>query len=171
MVLPRRPPRRACKIRPEADPPRGRSPAGQALCRASRGDQARHCLALRKRMPLLRSATVEWRPISRTSGWFGPTVKALQHYRRRFITLRTGVPNDNLIRYRANTRDCGPCPLKPRCCPNAPARKILRSIHEGARYIAHGIAKTEAHHTSRPQRKKPRRATLRPRCLSTMPCT
>src|ERR1700730_8568566 len=53
-------------------PPRRRSPAGQALCRACRGDQARHCLPLRKRMPLLRSAPVEWRPISRTPGWFEP---------------------------------------------------------------------------------------------------
>jgi len=108
MVLPRRPPRRACKTRPEADPPRGRSPAGQALCRAWRGDQARHCLPLRKRMPLLRSAPVEWRPISRTSGWFGPAGKALQHYRRRFTSPRTGVPNDNLIRYRASSPSLSP---------------------------------------------------------------
>jgi hypothetical protein len=64
------------------------------------------------------------------------------------------VPNDNLIRYRASTRDCGPCPLKPRCCPNAPARKVPRSIHEGARDLARDIAKTEAYKTSRRQRKK-----------------
>jgi hypothetical protein len=83
-----------------------------------------------------------------------PAGKVLQHYRRRFTTPRTGLPNDNLIRYRASTRDCGPCPLKPRCCPNAPARKILRSIHEGARDLAREIAKTEAHQTSRRQRKK-----------------
>jgi transposase len=83
-----------------------------------------------------------------------PAGKVLQHYRRRFTTPRTGVPNDNLIRYRASTRDCGPCPLKPRCCPNAPARKVPRSIHEGARDLAREIAKTEAYKTSRRQRKK-----------------
>jgi hypothetical protein len=105
-------------------------------------------------MPLLRSAPVEWRPISRTSGWFGPPWKALQHYRQRFTTPRTGLPKDNLLRYRASAHDCGPCPLKPRSCPNALARKILRSIHEGARDLARGIAKTDAYHTSRRQQKK-----------------
>ena len=83
-----------------------------------------------------------------------PAGKALQHYRRRFTTPRTGVPNDNLIGYRASTRDCGPCPLRPRSCPNAPARKVLRSIHEGARDLAQDIAKTETCQTSRRQRRK-----------------
>src|SRR5271169_2081554 len=83
-----------------------------------------------------------------------PAGKVLQHYRRRFTTPRTGVPNDNLIRYRASTRDCGPCPLKPRCCPNTPARKVPRSIYEGARDLAREIAKTEAYQISRHQRKK-----------------
>ena len=73
MVLPRRPPRRACKTRPEVMTLlEGDRPAGRALCRACRGDQARHCLPLRKRMPLLRSAPVEWPPISGTSDWFEP---------------------------------------------------------------------------------------------------
>jgi hypothetical protein len=83
-----------------------------------------------------------------------PAGKVLQHYRRAFITPRTGVSKDNLIRYRASMRDCQPCPLKPHCCPNAPARKVLRSIHEGARDLAREIAKTDAYQTSRRQRKK-----------------
>ena len=37
---------------------------------------------------------------------------------------------------------------------NAPARKILRSIHEGARDLARDIAKAEAYKRSRRQRKK-----------------
>jgi len=37
---------------------------------------------------------------------------------------------------------------------DAPARKILRSVHEGARDVAREIAKTEAYATSRRQRKK-----------------
>ena len=67
---------------------------------------------------------------------------------------RTGLPNDNLLRYRASKRDCDTCPMKDRCCPNAPARKVLRSIHEGARDMARDIAKTEAYQTSRYQQKK-----------------
>src|SRR5436305_3255210 len=62
-----------------------------------------------------------------------PAGKTLQHYRRQFTTPRTGVMKDNSIRYRASKRDCEACPLKPHCCPNAPARKITRSIYEGAR--------------------------------------
>jgi hypothetical protein len=50
--------------------------------------------------------------------------------------------------------DCKPCPLKPRCCPNTPARKVLRSIYEGTRDHAREIAKTDAYQTSRYQRKK-----------------
>ena len=61
---------------------------------------------------------------------------------------------DNSVRYRASKRDCGACPLKPRCCPNAPARKVPRSIHEAARDKARAIAKTEAYVVSRKQRKK-----------------
>ena len=83
-----------------------------------------------------------------------PAGKILQHYRRRFTTPRTGVPKDNLLRYRASKHDCDICPLKPRCCPDARPRKILRSIHEGARDLAREIAQTEAYQTSRRQRKK-----------------
>ena len=83
-----------------------------------------------------------------------PAGKTLQRYRRQFTTPRTGVMKDNSLRYRASKHDCGPCPLKPRCCPNAPARKVPRSIYEGARDLAREIAKTEAYQTSRYQRKK-----------------
>ena len=83
-----------------------------------------------------------------------PGGKTLQRYRRRFTTPRTGVLKDNSMRYRASKRDCEACPLKPRCCPNTPARKVPRSIHEGARDLARDIAKTEAYQTSRYQRKK-----------------
>ena len=61
---------------------------------------------------------------------------------------------DNSMRYRASKRDCEVCPLKPRCCPNTPARKVPRSIHEGARDLARDIAKTEEYQISRCQRKK-----------------
>jgi transposase len=83
-----------------------------------------------------------------------PGGKILRRYRRRFTTPRTGVMKDNSMRYRASKRDCEVCPLKPRCCPNTPARKVPRSIHEGARDLARDIAKTEAYQISRHQRKK-----------------
>src|SRR6202023_2933359 len=64
------------------------------------------------------------------------------------------VDENGMMRYRASKLDCEACSLKPRCCPNAPARKIPRSIHEGARDVAREIAKTEVYRTSRRQRKK-----------------
>ena len=45
-------------------------------------------------------------------------------------------------RYRASKLDGDGCLPKPRCRPNAPARKILRSIHEGACDMARDIAAT-----------------------------
>ncbi|GGD75169.1 hypothetical protein GCM10008012_19050 [Rhizobium anhuiense] len=59
-----------------------------------------------------------------------------------------------MVCYRVSEHDCDPCALKPKCCPNTPARKIPRSIHEGARDMARDIAKTEAYVTSRRERKK-----------------
>jgi len=59
-----------------------------------------------------------------------------------------------MMRYRASKLDCERCSLKPQCCPNEPARKIPRSIHEGARDMARHIAKTDAYITSRRERKK-----------------
>ena len=64
------------------------------------------------------------------------------------------IDENGMMRYRASKHDCEPCPLKPRCCPNTPARKVPRSIYEGARDLARKIAKTEAYQTSRRHRKK-----------------
>src|SRR6266849_1527751 len=50
--------------------------------------------------------------------------------------------------------ECRGCSRKPQCCPNAPARKVLRSIHEGARDVARDNATTDAYVTSRRERKK-----------------
>lgn len=83
-----------------------------------------------------------------------PGGKELRHYRRRFKKPRLGVDAEGLMRYRATKHDCGACALKPRCCPNRPARKLLRSIHEGARDVARDIAQTEEYAVSRRERKK-----------------
>jgi hypothetical protein len=67
----------------------------------------------------------------------------------------TGRVHDGAtLLYRARTADCGTCPLKARCCPKAPERKIPRSIHESARDVARALAGTEAFEQSRRERKK-----------------
>ena len=79
-----------------------------------------------------------------------PAGKELSQFSRDYATPRSGVHNDGFMRYRAAKRDCDGCELKPRCCPGQPARKIPRSVHEGARDISH----TDAYVVSRRERKK-----------------
>jgi transposase len=83
-----------------------------------------------------------------------PNAKTLRRYRRQFTVPRSGAIKNNSVRYRASKHDCQACPLKPRCCPNTPARNVPRSIYEGARDLARDIAKTKAYQASRCQRKK-----------------
>ena len=83
-----------------------------------------------------------------------PAGKQLRQRQKVYRVPRSFVDEDGMMRYHASKLDCAVCSLKPRCCPNVPARKILRSIHEGARDVAREIAKTEAYRTSRCQRKK-----------------
>lgn len=69
-------------------------------------------------------------------------------------TKGTLVNDGATLLYRASKYDCDPCPMKGRCCPKEPARKVPRSIYEGARDMARDIAKTDAYVVSRRQRKK-----------------
>ena len=71
-----------------------------------------------------------------------PGGNELMTYRRAFAAPRDGVMKDGTIRYRASKFDCEACALKPKCCPNAVARQIARSIYEAARDKARAIAKT-----------------------------
>jgi len=64
------------------------------------------------------------------------------------------IHSGETVLYRASTHDCGPCPLKPKCCPKAPERKIPRSIYEDARDAARALADTEAFEQSRRDRKR-----------------
>ena len=71
------------------------------------------------------------------------------------LTTTGKLVNDGeTILYRARTSDCGPCPLKSKCCPKTPERKIPRSIYEEARDVARALAKTEAFEQSRRDRKR-----------------
>ena len=83
-----------------------------------------------------------------------PAGKQLRQRQKIYRLPRPLVDRNGMMRYRASKLDCQNCSLKPQCCPNAPARKIPRSIHEGARDLARDIARTEAYRTSRCQRKK-----------------
>ena len=83
-----------------------------------------------------------------------PAGKRLRPRNRNFKTPRSAVDQDGFIRYRARQQDCGGCALRQKCTPNMPTRKILRSIHEGARDMARNIATSDAYMTSRRQRKK-----------------
>ena len=83
-----------------------------------------------------------------------PGGKEVRKYHRAFAKPRDGVTKEGTMIYFARKHDCEACALEPKCRPNAPARKIARSIHEAARGKARAIAKTEAYAVSRRERKK-----------------
>ena len=83
-----------------------------------------------------------------------PGGKELRKYHRLFSKPRDGVTKEGTMIYFARKHDCEACALKPKCCSNAPARKIARSVHEAARDKARAIAKTEAYAVSCRERKK-----------------
>ncbi len=67
----------------------------------------------------------------------------------------TGRPTtEGTILYRSKNLECASCPLKAKCCPNTPNRKIARSVHESSRDIARALANTDAYRKSRKHRKK-----------------
>lgn len=72
-------------------------------------------------------------------------------------TLKTGgtLVNDGAtLLYLASTHDCGPCPLKSRCCPAVPQRRVPRNVNEAARDVARAIARTVQFAQTRRDRKK-----------------
>ena len=83
-----------------------------------------------------------------------PQDKLLLPRRRNFKQARSPVTKANTILYRSSKPDCEPCPLKSRCCPNTPTRKIARSVHETARDRVRQINKTAEYRRSRNHRKK-----------------
>jgi transposase len=73
----------------------------------------------------------------------------------KLLTTTGKLVNDGeTLLYRASMPDCRQCPLKERCCPNMPRRRIPRSIYEEARDVARALAKTEAFEQSRHDRKR-----------------
>lgn len=71
-------------------------------------------------------------------------------------TLKTTgrVHGGKTLLYRSSKLDCDTCPLKARCCPTTPSRKIPRDINEAARDHTRALMETEAYRQSGRRRKK-----------------
>ena len=106
---------------------------------------------------------------SRTDGSFGrtdftydhetdsytcPGGKQLRQFWQEGRAAKARPPADGIYKYRARKAECDACDLRSRCRPGDAARKVLRSIHEGARDLARDLSKTDAYLTSRRERKK-----------------
>ena len=83
-----------------------------------------------------------------------PQDRPLRSQWRAFTNPRTHITKAETIIYRSKQSDCSACPMKSRCCPNSPFRKITRSVHEKARELARKLASTAEYAQSRKDRKK-----------------
>lgn len=83
-----------------------------------------------------------------------PAGNVLRSEWRVFMNPRTHITKADTIVYRARELDCQQCSLKAQCCPDAPYRKIARSIYEDARNVARSIMGTSEYRQSRRERKK-----------------
>src|SRR5271169_1100645 len=70
------------------------------------------------------------------------------------LTTTGHVGADHTLRYLGSVPECRAYPLKAKCCPNMPARRIKRDVNEAARDVARALAKTPAFAQSRRDRKK-----------------
>jgi len=83
-----------------------------------------------------------------------PAGKELVQFHRTYAKPRTGITAEGTRLYRASKKHCDTCELKMRCCPNAPARKIPRDLHEDARDVARAHALTPEYAIACRRRKK-----------------
>ncbi len=60
------------------------------------------------------------------------------------LTTTGYIHTDHELRYLGSGPECRACPLKAKCCPNMPARRIVRDVNEAARDVARALAKTQA---------------------------
>ena len=72
----------------------------------------------------------------------------------KLLTTTGNFGDDHVLRYLALKRDCEACPLKPRCCPKTPSRKVTRDVNEDARDHARALMGTPEFDKSRDERKK-----------------
>ena len=64
------------------------------------------------------------------------------------------VHHGNRLYYRASSLDCRRCPLKQRCCPKVPQRRIGVDVNERARDYTRALMQSEAYAVSSGERKK-----------------
>ena len=83
-----------------------------------------------------------------------PEGEALKQFRRNYSDPKRGPTGEGVAKYQALKHTCQACPSKPKCCPNADARKIAREEHEDARDTARAIRTTEQYAVSSKLRKK-----------------
>lgn len=83
-----------------------------------------------------------------------PGGKQLRQFWRSYKTQRSGVTKANTRIYRSRNTDCAQCPLKDKCCPDTPVRKMTRSIHEHARDVVRRLRETPEYEQSKRYRKK-----------------
>jgi Transposase DDE domain len=100
----------------------------------------------------LSSSEFEWD--EQASQYRCPQGHTLLSERRPFTKPRDHVTKEAVVIYRASQNDCSGCEIKQQCCPNTPARKIRRSVHEDSRNVARELASTPQYQQSRRDRKK-----------------
>jgi len=89
-----------------------------------------------------------------TDSYTCPGGKPLRRYWQEGRAAKAKPPVDGIDKYRARKADCDTCVLRERCRPGDAGRKVMRSIHEGARDLARDLSLTDAYLTSRRERKK-----------------
>ena len=89
-----------------------------------------------------------------TDSYTCPRGKQLRQYWQAGRAAKARPPSDDAYKCRARKPDCDACDLRERCRPGAAGKKLMRSIHEGARDLARDLSRTPAYLTSRRERKK-----------------
>ena len=69
------------------------------------------------------------------------------------LTTTGRVHDGKTLYYRASKLDCEACPLKARCCPKSPERRISRDVNEAARDYTRALMETKAYALSSAERK------------------
>ncbi len=102
-----------------------------------------------------------WDKSQREDGTLSRTDFAYDKQRDLYIcpggkTLKTTgrVHDGKTLYYRASKLDCERCPLKARCCPTSPARRVQRDVNQEARDYTQSLMETEAYAASSGERKK-----------------
>jgi hypothetical protein len=72
----------------------------------------------------------------------------------RMLRTTGTLHSDNTFRYVSIKADCDACPLKSKCCPNQPQRRVGRDPNEAARDYARSLAGTPEFEQSANKRKK-----------------